>query len=279
MGCSSCETQVQSLIEAKQESGEDISEDERKIIEGESKTPMLYGPLAWWVDIPWCRFCFTTGVVLSFAIDILLWVLVAPHVSFITKEVLVVFLGVELLLDGFFGRYPILGAVFGPVFERIFAAAGIYLTWDAVAMYGPGVGAGVTPIFTQGYKPSETQTKGNQTMNTDNTGNGGSGYETFGNAPGGKGPDFQRYGTEIHVVPTDAAVETCADPQTPGALIRVVVEKSPTGTKIKDIHPWYPEYNAFENIEYHVNPNAKSVCAGEASEIMTFTRFQQTQVE
>lgn len=278
-GCEACEQQVQALIQAKEESGEELTEQERKIAEGEAETPLLYGPLAFWVDIPWCSFCVTVGIVLAFMVDGLLYLL-APHINpflpfQITKEFLVVFLIVEIFMDLLFGRYPVLGAVFGPYFERFFAMFGIYLTWDAIAAYGPGMDSGAEPIFTQGLGgPSQADLEmgggGGQPQ-------GGGGRSPI--ADGGDTKGFDVYGTEIHVIPTTVAVQRCMDPQVPGALIAVEIEETPVGHRVVDIHNFDPEVNRFENIHFHVNPRAPTVCQQSREDFMTeldFRRFIQS---
>lgn len=267
-GCSSCEQQVGALIEAKEESGQELSEQEKKIAEGEAGTPLLYGPLAFWVDIPWCHFCVTVGIILSFIVDGILYALTPylnPMLPFqITGEILLGFLVFEIFLDLVFGRYPILGALFGPYFEWFFAKFGIYLTWDAVAVHGPGVKSGVTPIFTQGY--------GGESGGGDAAASGGG---KPARADGGEQKRFTKHGTEVHVIPTQEAVERCAHPLAPGALIRVEIERTPVGFRIVDWHNFDPEVNRFQNINYHVDPTANTVCQQNRGNFMTEMQFRR----
>lgn len=140
-GCKGCGENVEAEIEAKEESGGQLTQHEQRIKEeGAAAVPFAYGPLSSY-NGTFCGFCLRVGVLLVFVVTGL--------TAFFGRErlateivagvegwsLLLLFSVLQLGLVLWLGRYPILGAVFGPIVERIAASLGWYITAKAERDY------------------------------------------------------------------------------------------------------------------------------------------------
>lgn len=182
-GCDACDANVRAELESKDP--EEITEEERQILEGESETPLFYGPLAP-TDIAYCEFCHAIGQVGAVFFGFLaFWI--ATSLTEIGIGLIVgglIWLSLTVVV-GYVGRFPILGALFGPIVEKILAVQfGVFVTKSAQKKYGS--------------PPSERPPVVEYRMKTD--------------------------GPEVHLTASPWALEQCAEMSAQGALQRVVIE-------------------------------------------------------
>ena len=227
MGCDSCEQNLKAEIGSKDD--EELTEQEKAVLEGDQEAPLFYGPLSSW-DGDHCEFCHGIGQAGGIFFGFLAFLIAQ---DFMTLGVgvaagLVVWLILAVVV-GYVGRFPILGALFGPIVEKIFAIQfDVYLTEAAKQKYGPDM------------------------PQTD----------------GGRGPHqqtverrFPMEGAEMHLVAAPWALEQCADMDTPGALMRVEVENG----QIVDHHNFHGQFNRFRNMHDHVGYRQfDNICAAES---------------
>lgn len=223
-GCESCEANLMAEIEDAAGEGEELNEDVQAVLEGDKEAPFAYGPLSDW-EGPYCKFCHGIGHVLAF---------VFAAVTFVGCYLMDIQLGYaiafSLFLYGplavtvlYIGRFPLLGAMFGPWVEMFLGKyMNVYVTKKAEKEYGS---AGLA-------------------------------------MDGGQREPMREniHGPKMHVVAEPWAVENCAEPDAPGALVRVEIEETPTGPRIVDRHNFDPEVNYFQNTEYHIDPSQPTVC-------------------
>lgn len=213
-GCDSCEKNLKAELGSKDE--EELTDEERAILEGESDPPKYNGPLAP-VNVDYCEFCHgvgQAGALIFGSLFALIGILeISQGIGILIG--LVVWVGLAIVV-GYVGHFPVLGPLFGPIVEKVFALQfGIYLTEKARQQYGTGAPT------TDGGRPGHTQSVERR---------------------------FPMKGTEMHVVAAPWALEQCADMDEQGALVRVEVENG----QIVDIHNYHPKFNRFPNVRDHV---------------------------
>lgn len=147
-GCNGCGEGVQAEAQVKQGRGEELSEDERAVLDADDPNEALptvfgipaYGPLSPY-NGTYCKLCYWTGLILCFMITATAGYV---HPDGLTADVyfglplwvvLFVFFVFQTMVVGYLGRYPILGAVFGPIVERTAASQDVYLTAKAKQDY------------------------------------------------------------------------------------------------------------------------------------------------
>lgn len=180
MGCDACEHNLMAEIEAK--SDDELTDSERKAkqqFEAEGSTrgvvPTLfgqpaYGPLSSW-DGAHCSFCHRVGQLVALAVAITVATVAAPSEVkaagfYVGHGWVAIGVGVGVfvplaLLVGYYGRFPVLGPVFGGVLERVAATVNIYLTEHARQAYSPDTDAAETvPVAAD----DETYTGGDVTV-------------------------------------------------------------------------------------------------------------------
>ena len=226
-GCDSCEKNLKAEIGSKDES--EMTEQEKAVLEGEAEAPLYYGPLSSW-DGDYCEFCHGIGQLGGLVFGFFAFVIVQDFYS-IGAGVgagLAVWLPLAIII-GYVGRFPVLGALFGPIIEKIFALQfDIFLTEAAREKYGSA------KPQTDGGRPGQVQSVENR---------------------------FPMEGSEMHLVAAPWALEQCAEMDTPGALMRVEVENG----QIVDQHNFHGEFNRFRNLKDHVGYyQFDNVCASEA---------------
>jgi len=213
-GCDSCAKNLRAELGSKDD--DDLTEEERAVLEGEKEAPKYYGPLSSW-EGDFCEFCHGIGQAGAVFFGLLSFVVMTDFVSSYGIGILVglvVWLSLALVV-GYVGRFPLLGALFGPIVEKVFALQfGVYLTEKAKRDYGSGVAADGGP----GTRSEQVERR------------------------------FPLEGAEMHVVASPWALETCADMSKSGALIRLEVENG----QIVDRHSFHPEFNRFPNLVDHV---------------------------
>lgn len=244
MGCSSCEESLKAEISEKDE--EELTEQEKAIMEGDAEAPEAYGPLSDY-DGTFCQFCYRIGHVIALTLGV--GTLYLGYYYGLQPGYSVAFTAAiyapAVLSVLYYGRFPVLGAVFGPMVEKVAAKHfNIYLTTKAEQKYGQ---------IADWYDGENNPTDPHDTFVTD--------------------------GTEMHVVATSWAAEQCAPPDIDGALVRVEVEQTPMGPQIVDYHPWDPDVNMFPNTQYHVNPKAPTVCHGQEGQPVTTMSFSELMEE
>jgi hypothetical protein len=239
-GCDSCAKNLKSEIGSKDES--EMTEQEKAVLAGEQEAPWAYGPLSSW-DGDYCEFCHGIGQIGAAFFGFIVWFIVQDLFSSGAGVLagVIIWIGLAIVV-GYVGRFPVLGALFGPMVEKILALQfDIYVTEKARQDYGPGVRAD----------------------------GGRSGEEEVIN-------DFPIKGAEMHLVAAPWALETCADLE-PEVLMRVEVENG----AIVDKHNFHPEFNRFRNLKDHVgyfNPNITNVCEAEAQSQGPTTLIQFSEV-
>ena len=141
IGCSGCAEGTKAEIEEKDRA--DLTEDERRLLDAETEEemnaamPTFYGPLSSW-DGAYCRFCHRVGQVGALVFGAAAWAIASLYLNYGTQLSIGAGVGTWItlaLIVGYAGRFPVLGPVFGPVVERIFASMGIYLTKKAEKEY------------------------------------------------------------------------------------------------------------------------------------------------
>lgn len=213
MACDSCTQNLRSELEDKDE--EDLSDEERQILEGE-EAPKFVGPLSP-VDVKFCSFCHGIGQVgalfWGLFVGIVLWSMFSLGIGMAIGGLLWLSLAITV---GYVGYFPVLGPLFGPIVESIFASQfNIYLTKKAEDKYAP--------------QAPQTQSQGQDTMVVEDR--------------------FPQEGTEMHVVASPEAFEQCADMDTQGALLRVEIDDK---GQMVDFHNFHPKFNKFPNVRDHV---------------------------
>ncbi|QCC60251.1 hypothetical protein NP511_18005 [Natrinema thermotolerans] len=133
--CDGCDENTEAELEAKQERGEELTEEEQAIVDGEEEVPTFNGPLSP-ANVEYCDFCHTVGQSLAIAFGA-----IGGGATFLSTNIqtgigagLAIWLLLALVV-GYVGNFPILGPVFGPIVERIAASQGVYLTEKAKRKY------------------------------------------------------------------------------------------------------------------------------------------------
>lgn len=248
-GCDSCSKNLEA--EVRQKDPDDLTESEKKLLEegADAAVPKfmgieVYGPLSSW-DGDYCEFCHGIGQFggLVFAGGAFL---VGLDLFGLGPAVLAGFI-VWLLLAlsiGFFGRFPVLGALFGPIVEKIAAKQfGVYLTEKARDDYAP------------------TQ----------------QGALNKGNAEYRMPLD----GPEMHLLATPWALETCADMGADGAVVRAEIENGDI-VDIHPWEPEFNRFpNIIDHVGYRQFNN---VCQAQKQQdgpvtVLSFQELLQTQGE
>lgn len=149
VGCDSCEEKTKSEIQKKIDSGGELTEDEQNLMDGGDLPKLFgieaYGPLSNY-DGTSCDFCVKAGVLVSFLITMVAWG-ASEYTSTSTVYgidvaiILVVLLLAQGLMVGIFGRYLVLGPIFGPFFERVLASFNIYVSEQGREKYATDGGA------------------------------------------------------------------------------------------------------------------------------------------
>jgi len=224
MGCEACEQNLKAEISDKDE--DEMTEEEKKVLSGEKEMPRAYGPLSNW-EGSYCEFCHGIGQFGSFSIGMMIlltgMILNLPF-AYLFGISLFTMIGMSIVV-GYYGRFPILGAIFGPIVERIAALHfGVYLTEAAKRKYGSRVENANFEHFAELDR---------RTMD----------------------------GPEMHIIASDWAVDACADIDVNGALMVVEIENG----QIFDQIAFHPNmfFNRFRNINDHVGvtrENVKNIC-------------------
>lgn len=210
-GCEACEQNLKAELESKDP--DDLTESEKAVLEGEGDAPMYYGPLSSW-DGDYCEFCHAIGQVGAIVFGVLGFIAVQDFTTVGTGVIAGTAIWVVLaVIVGYVGRFPVLGALLGPIVEKVFALQfGIFLTEKAKKQYGPGIATDGGPR----NEPVENR--------------------------------FDFIGSQVHLVASPWGLETCADMDEPGALKRVFTENG----QIVDVMDFHPEFNRFRNMQDHV---------------------------
>lgn len=239
MGCEACEQNLKAEIGDKDE--EEMSEEEKKVLSGEKEMPEAYGPLSSW-DGAYCNFCHGMGQFGAFSIGIFILAmgmfmdLPFPYVFAFS---LFTMIGTSIVV-GYYGRFPVLGALIGPIVERIFALHfGIFLTEASKKKYGKKL------KHAEGYSHFSELDK--RTME----------------------------GPELHIIASDWAVDACADIDADGAVFAVEVKNG----QIIDHITFHPNmsFNRFQNVQDHVgvtNREVNNICQYR-SKPTTFSEFAE----
>lgn len=144
VGCRSCGESVQAEAQAKQDRGEELTEDEQRVLDAEDPNEVLpkkfgipvYGRLSSY-DGQFCPFCEKVGFLLAIGLTAVLANFVfQSEFTGNTFWIATLLIGAaQLGMVLYTGRYLIVGAIAGPIVERVFAAGGIYLTEKAKQEY------------------------------------------------------------------------------------------------------------------------------------------------
>lgn len=244
-GCDACDANIKAELESKDE--DQLSDQEKAILEGEADTPTFNGPLSP-ADVDYCEFCHGMGQLGAIVFAIIVGFVVSDFVTIeIAVGVGVLFWLILSLIVGYAGRFPVLGALFGPIVEKLLAIyLDIYVTEKAKKEYGSAIVNSGEGMYAQ---PVENR--------------------------------LPIDGTEMHLVASPWALETCADMDVPGALKRVEVENG----QITDIHSFHGQFNRFRMLNDHVGYRQfDNVCQAYAQNngpttIMEFSELISTEGE
>lgn len=180
-GCKGCGESLQAEVEAKQESGEDLTEEEERILQADDPNDVVptvfgipaYGRLSSYDGVH-CGFCEKVGYGLSVLFTGGFYVGVDSYTSWASSTVATsafLVLAIQLLMVALFGRYLLIGPVVGPIVEQVAAEYfGIYLTEKAKREY-PSTD-GKQPTATDGgadVLTSNTSTTDDPTPDFDST--------------------------------------------------------------------------------------------------------------
>lgn len=232
-GCESCSENLTAELNSKSE--EDLTESEKEALES-GEMPFAYGPLSDW-DGAFCEFCHNIGQVMSLLTGVFAFTLASDSMGTAGALGLALAIGGPLSMTvGYLGRFPIFGALFGPLVETGAAQFGIYVTEKARQEYSQGGQA-----MADGGRPGVN--------------------------------NFARDGTEMHLVATDYAVEYCLSPQDPGAVKMVEVDNGQI-VDVHPAPP-NMHFNRFRNIKDHVGLSKNTVCDGGLEDVITMMQFSE----
>lgn len=257
-GCDTCEQNLGAELEAAVEGGEgedgqELSERAQKVMSGEEDYPWAYGPLSSWgrEGNPYCHFCHRIGHIGALVVVGIVY-LVTSNV-YGAQTALPITVGIYFplaLVILYMGRFPFLGAVFGPLVEKYSAL------WLNVCL---------TKKAEQEYGCSSQQGGGMPTPDSSEVG-----------AVEPPRPGVRTHGTEVHLVATKIGVDNCMSVYDQGALARVIVEND----QIVDYLNAHPNmnFNRFSNLHDHVGVTrgVENLCQSE-QEIVTEVDFAEMQ--
>lgn len=232
--CGSCSKNL--AAEAANKDEEDMTESERKLASGEAELEDLapsflgavaYGPLSDW-DGDYCHFCFNIGLIGSAIIGVAVFYFLIHFYPYWLSGYVGGGVSVTLMyIVGKIGRFPVLGALFGPIVEAIFARGfGVYLTAAAE----------------QKYKGEIAETAKGRSMQS----------KAFNN--------IDMVGPQMYLVTTERAKSECWDVSAPGALL-LVRKKNDQIVEVQDFHS-NDNFNNFQNIQDLVGVGREHLCQG-----------------